>query len=645
MSERPRWAAPRPLAAIRAADLAAPGVVFEHGSGTYRTTGKSLASGGMGDVFLLARMDPSTGALEPAVGKVFHAEYLYQLRTDEITRRDHRLVQSNLEQISQILHPNLLPILLAEPIADNDLFVSPLAHGTLLEAVHVGTLPPRRRLELLIDALRGLGALHENRFLHRDVTLRNILVDEAGETAFLFDFDLALRLDDCLGTTYKDRYQGRIFGSPGYSVPPELLDSALMECPITTRLDIYAVGGALFGLFTDELPYGKTEDMWALLLRISEGVVFGGRSRIDYPDAVPDAVRPVIEGCLERDPGNRYGSVGLVIEALEAALPALSVGRRGFPAPVIETMRYSNASARISSVHASRRDESITKAVIEIVDNALGRHGYQVQRALGRVKSFPIFLAAPDPELIAQGRFSDTNTYPKIVTVINLNEVEDPDKEVDLWLGGYAPILRQARTGLLTSLHRVLHDESMGFLFLFSEYVDDARFGTDLEAHELSLEEAFGLGYLLARQVRRLHSRGMAHNNVGARSLLLKGVKDRHQAWPAMIGIVAPSLDARDMIADVRRLSGLCYSWISGEKIDAAEPRLRTRLDEVRRRLAEIAFDESGPSPSIDDLLESISDGISSIDYNFAVLRENDGDLPDYALLLIASSLYHRLWA
>lgn len=630
---------------MRAADLGTQGVVFEHETGVYRSTGKNLSSGGMGDVYLLTRFDPSSGELVPAVGKVFHSEYLYQLRTDAITRRDHEVVQHNLQHIAAIEHPNLLPTLLAQPIADNYLYVAPLKHGTLLEAVHNNALPPRRRLELLVGALRGLDKLHEHRFLHRDVTLRNILVDEECEHAFLFDYDLTLSLDEVAGTTYKDRYQGRIFGSPGYSVPPEILDSALMDSPITTKLDIYAIGGAVFGLFTDELPYGKNEDMWGLLLRISEGVVFGGKSRIAYPDAVPIAVRPAIESCLERDPGNRFGSVSLVIEQLEAALPELSDGRRSFPEVPIKTMRYNDQPSRISSVHASRRDNSITMGLIEIADAGLGRYGYQIQRALGRVKGLPIFLAAPDPELIAQGRFSDTNTYPKIVTVINLNEVADAEEMVDLWLGGYAPILRQARTGLLTTLHRVVFDDYHGFLFLFSEYVDDARFGTDLESEELGLEEAFGLGYLLARQVRRLHVRGMAHNNVGAHSLLLKGVHDRHQAWPAMIGIVAPSLQPRDMVSDVRRLAGLGYSWISPEKIDAAEPRLRTRLDEVRRRLATIAFDESGQAPQIDELIACIADGISAIDFNFGVLRESGGDLDAYALLLIAGSLYHRLWS
>ena len=39
-----------------------------------------------------------------------------------------------------------------------------------------------------------------------------------------------------------------------------------MESPIDVSLDLYAVGTAIFALFTEDLPYGEAEDMWSLLL-------------------------------------------------------------------------------------------------------------------------------------------------------------------------------------------------------------------------------------------------------------------------------------------------------------------------------------------------------------------------------------------
>lgn len=644
MSATTSWAPPRPLAQITGDDLAAPGNVYEHEGFQYRTTGKQVGNGGMGNVFLLARR-PNDGSSEPSptVGKVFHSEYVYQLRTDEVTRRDHESVLRNIDVISRINHPNILETYVSMPIENNHLTISPHRCETLRQAIASRNLSRRQRLDLLVQAMRGLAQLHEHRLVHRDVTLRNILVDEAAMQAFLFDFDLTLSLDECVGVSYKTRYQGRIFGSPGYSVPPEILDSALMESAITPRLDIYALGGALFGLFSDRLPYGKTEDMWGLLLRISDGIVFGGTSKIEYPDSVPNEVRPIIEKCLERDPGNRYGAVSMVIRDLEQCVQVLATGKTLPPPRTHDTIAFHDDKERVQSVHKESRDRSITKANIEIVDEALGRYGYQVQRALGRVKEYPIFIAAPHPELVAQGQFPDANTYPKIVTALDLNNEHNPDLIVDLWLGGYLPILRQARQGLLTPLYRVVFDETSRFLFLFSEYVDNARFGLDLDKHELSLKEALALGFLVARQVRRLHKRGMAHNNIAASSLLLKGLEKTREVHPAMVGIVAPTLKPNDMLRDVMRLAGLILSWVRPSRIDELEPVLKARIEAMAGQLEQLASDER-VTRTIASLLEIIADGLSAIDFNFGVLREHQGDLDAYALLLVSYSLYGRLF-
>lgn len=639
------WDTPRPLAELSSADLGRPGVVFRCGQMLYRTSGTDLGRGGMGTVSLLERRRADGGPVSEAVGKVFHPEYLLQLRTDELTRHDHAQVLRNLDGIAALEHPSLLPLMVSAPIADNHLTVTPRMPETLRAAIARGALGRRRRVELLLQVLRGLRALHGAGYLHRDITLRNMLVDRDLSRALLFDFDLCLALSDVRNMSYKERYKGRVFGSPGYSVAPEILDTALMESEIGPALDIYGVGSALFGLFSDQLPYGEAGDMWGLLLRISDGVVRSGVSYIDYPESVPRAVRPIIEGCLERDPARRTGSVDEVIAALEAVLDDIDDTR--VPVPFARTLRYGDAAARLQAVRDARRDHTVTEVMIATADQVLARHGYQIFRALGRVKDCPIFLAAPSPELVAQGEFPDLNLYPKIVTVVNLaSEPEDErDELVELWLSRYVPILKRARQGLLTPLHRASYDADAELLLLFSEYVDDARFGPDLEAHDLSLEEALGLGYLVGRQVVRLHERGLAHNNIGARSLLLKGLRDRRVVHPAMVGLVAPSLSDDDMAADVRHLAALALSWVREDRVAGAPAHARERLEHTRRRLDAMATDEARLVPTVLEFLAVIADGLSAIDFNFGVLRENGGDLDAYALLLVSHALYGRLWS
>src|SRR5215831_4365514 len=317
------WVETVSIGTLRSEDLARDGQVFRYNRYVYRTTGDHISNGGMGTVYALERRDDSTGSIEAVVGKVFHSNYLFQLRTDEITRRDHHNNLAAMARIAAIEHPNILPTYVSAPISDNYLFITPRMGVTLLEAIAKHNLTPRSRTKLLVQALEGLATLHAARLVHRDFTLRNILVDDGANVAYVFDFDLAMSLDDIGNQTYRSYYKGRIFGSPGWSVAPETIDQALMDSPINPSLDIYAIGGALHGLFTEQLLYGPADDMWALLMRISEGVVVGGRSKVVYPDGFPQVLRGVIEGCLERDPNQRFPSVQAVVAELRGMLREL----------------------------------------------------------------------------------------------------------------------------------------------------------------------------------------------------------------------------------------------------------------------------------------------------------------------------------
>ena len=636
------WEAPRQLTKLTSSDMETAGVVFRCGQYFYRTTGKEIGQGGMGTVYLMGRRLGIGGQTQAVVGKVFHPDYLLQLRTDEPSRREHALVMKNIDSIAEIDHPHLLPTYVSTRIADNFLIISPLRSATLREVIAQGLLSPRRKIELLMQAMSGLNAMHEDGFLHRDFTLRNVLVDEKFETACLFDFDLALRLAEVDGFDYKTRFQGRIFGSPGYSLAPEVLDTALMASPIEASLDIYALGTSIFALFTEELPYGEADDMWSLLLRVSEGVVRGGRSYIPYPDKVPEVVRPIIESCMQRTPSMRPQNVNEVIRELREVLPQLQRDRRRTSSFNV-TMRYGDTDSRLQSVGEARKDRSVGTDLIATIDDILQKQGYQVRESLGYVKGRAIFSAAPDPELLAQGRFSDANTYPKIVTVLDLSDTEDPKVLVEKWMSRFLPALRKARQGLLTPLHRVIYDAEHNYLLLLSERVENARFGPHLAQHELELGEAFALACLVSKQVYQLHQQGLAHNNVCAEALLLKGNRSTRRVYPAMVGIVAPSEDPHDMREDARRLAGLLRGWISDAAVQSADPIVCSRIEVIQSDLKAIEEDEKATS-TVTRVIELCEDGLSALNFNFGVLRENGGDLEAYALLLVGHSLYGRLW-
>ena len=635
------WVETTSVGTLRSEDLAKADLVFRYNRYVYRTSGTHLSNGGMGTVYELDRRDDETGAEERVVGKVFHSSYLYQLRTDEVTRRDHHNNLAAMARIAAIEHPNILPTYVSAPIADNYLFVTPRMGTTLLEAITKHNLTPRARTKLLVQALEGLSTLHAARLVHRDFTLRNILVDDGANVAYLFDFDLAMSLDDVGTQTYRNYYKGRIFGSPGWSVAPETIDQALMDSSISTSLDIYAIGGALHGLFTDQLLYGQTDDMWALLIRIAEGVVIGGRSKVHYPDGFPTVLRSVIEGCLERDPNQRFPSVAAVIQELRGLLRELPDERvrESKKKTILPAATVLDKTEPIPSI-----DPSITKEVVLSAERAVNEWGYNVERGLGRVRGHAVFLAAPRADMVAAGTFPDANIFPKLVTVIDLTQVKDPRKLVEDWQQYFWPILKRVRQGLLTSLHKVIYDANTSSLLLFTEYVDEPRFGDRIAELDLHVDGALALGFLVCRQVAALHEHGMAHHNISPNALLFKGAAATRMVMPAMIGLVEPEMGAEAMAEDCRALAGMILQWLRPNRVASLHIRIKPMFEALRSKLSTWAFDQSQRTPGIDELNQLISDALALVDFNFSVLRDSGGDLQEYTLLLISLRLYHLLW-
>lgn len=621
--------AARDASTLVGADLETAGVVFQAGDLVCRTTGERVGAGGMGNAWYLDVWRP--GDVKPArgVGKTFRWEYLVQLARDPEARRHYEHNLEVLERIQKIRELHLLPVLLSRPLRDNHLVVMPYGGDSMVSLVASDEVSPRDKVSLLIQAVRGLRALHDHGIVHGDFTLRNVLVttrSDGRRTAVLFDFDLSLALDRLGGVTYAQHYRGRIVGSPEYSLTPEQLDPVLERLPVTIQRDIYAVGTALYALFTDASVYGDVADLPALLEAIAEGVVRQGRSRVRYPDTMPEPLRDVVNTCLERDPAHRFQDSTALIRALELALQSL--GDR--PARRTTTLAYvqvPRATPRDAFPHA-----------------ALARHGYVLERSLGRVKEHAIYLAQPDPDLVATGRFPEVNAYRKIVTAIPFAARPDADAFLEEWVGRIVPVLEHVRRGFLTALYRVVVDRPSGHLLLFSEYLDDPRFGTDLEPHELALEEALALGLIIAHQVSRLHAHGLAHNNVTLRSLLFKRLPDSGQVRAVFVGLVDPSFAPDALADDVRRLAGMIRALIRPGRLTAAEPAARPALLGLVAWLDAVELGDV-VTPTIGELLGALGDGLARVERNFDVVRRYGGDPIRFAELLIRHSLYRYLWA
>jgi serine/threonine-protein kinase len=162
---------------------------------------------------------------------------------------------------------------------------------------------------LLGDAVRWFGQiveaiahLHKLGIVHRDIKSSNIKIDRTGAIKLL-DFGIA-----------RDRRSGKVttagvyVGTPYYSAP-ELFSGAKAD----SQSDVWALGVLLYEMLCGRMPY--VADSIAELSRAVARPSYDRPSKLN-PSCTPAAER-IIDRCLQREPGARYGSAGELLDAIQ----------------------------------------------------------------------------------------------------------------------------------------------------------------------------------------------------------------------------------------------------------------------------------------------------------------------------------------
>ncbi|HEY4321673.1 MAG TPA: serine/threonine-protein kinase [Gemmatimonadales bacterium] len=247
-------------------------------AGTYSIE-RELGRGGMGTVHL-AR-DVSLDRLVAI--KVLHAELAERPEHRERFLREARTA-------AQLVHPNIVPIYAVGETASAVYFVMGLIDGESLGArLHRdGPLTAADATRVIREVGQALALAHAHGFVHRDVTLDNIIVERSTGRAVLLDFGIAAEIE-ADGPT-------RLIGTPAY-LAPELIQG---DAP-SPQSDIYALGIASWAMLTGRLPFPDNDTSRVLIQHISTAVP----SLTQAAAATPGKLRRAIERALEKEPANR----------------------------------------------------------------------------------------------------------------------------------------------------------------------------------------------------------------------------------------------------------------------------------------------------------------------------------------------------
>jgi len=281
--------------------------------GKYLLDGE-IATGGMSKVFR-ARLRGPGGFEKRLVVK----QILPQLAQDP---NFVRMFVQEANTLVQMSHPNIVPVYELGVVDGVYFLAMELVEGaTLAEILRDGPLPEALVAHIGIQLCEALHYAHD-RFsvVHRDVTPRNVVIDDAGHTRLL-DFGIAAPADEA----------GR-FGSLGYMSPEQA--SGL---PVGPQSDLFSAGTLLFEALTATPAYLRAD---ADATR--HALLEAPPPQLD-PSRASDAMRQWITLCLARDAAQRPRSALEVARALRGLLAA------SHPAGVAEELGRRAQFARVRS--------------------------------------------------------------------------------------------------------------------------------------------------------------------------------------------------------------------------------------------------------------------------------------------------------
>jgi CheY-like chemotaxis protein/tRNA A-37 threonylcarbamoyl transferase component Bud32 len=158
--------------------------------------------------------------------------------------------------------------------------------------------PDLLRILLIIgDIMNALAAVHEAGYIHRDVSAKNIMLDDKSGCAKLADFGIAKRSQGDETTT-----TSVMVGTPHF-MAPEVLEGRDPDI----RSDLYSLGICLYFGIVGEYPF-KGDKMQLMFQHTTKPVVI--------PDSVPDDIAQYISLLTDKAPEGRPSHPGVAMMEL-----------------------------------------------------------------------------------------------------------------------------------------------------------------------------------------------------------------------------------------------------------------------------------------------------------------------------------------
>ena len=273
-----------------------------------------IASGGMATVYV-GRQFGAGGFQRIVAIKRMHPHIAESEELTAMFRDESRIA-------SLIHHPNVVTVLDVYETAGEQLLVMDYVEGVSLGQLRKElrtkgiAFPPRIALRIMVEALRGLHAAHEQKdmdgvplqVVHRDATPHNILLGADG-CVKVTDFGIARAAERSAVTS-----AGQAKGKFAYMAPEQCAGGVMDR-----RVDVFAMGIVLWELLVGR-PLFRGENDAIIISQITSGKYM---RPIEALPQVPRRLDAIVMQALRPAPDERYATAAAFADALDAYAPEL----------------------------------------------------------------------------------------------------------------------------------------------------------------------------------------------------------------------------------------------------------------------------------------------------------------------------------
>ncbi|MCZ6759674.1 MAG: serine/threonine-protein kinase [Gemmatimonadetes bacterium] len=265
------------------------------------TIKRQIGRGGMATVFLAEEHQPNRQVA------------IKVLDPDVTTRLTRKRFLREIELISGLTHPHIVPIFAAGDAGELLYYVMPFIEGETLRhrLAHKGALDLDEALHIAWDVADALDHAHKNGVIHRDIKPENVLI--SGGHAVVSDFGIARAVTcaECGDEIQSITKAGIAIGTPLYMSPEQAVGDPNMD----GRTDIYSLGCVLYEMVTGQPPFSGGTTFEIMARHTQERI-----PRVTTPSGpAPASIRQIVTKAMSKDPKNRFASAGELAGLLHQA--------------------------------------------------------------------------------------------------------------------------------------------------------------------------------------------------------------------------------------------------------------------------------------------------------------------------------------